>query len=145
MQRGTPAARSTVVLDSNVLVSGLQFASGNPASIVDPLSHGEIVADMSPFILEEVTGTLRNTFRWTQRRIDDTASFLRRVCTIVEPPQRAAAPELSTEDNRVLDCAAFERVEFLVTGDRKIQELEEFEGIKIVSTAQFLASLGLSE
>ena len=103
---------------------------------------------MSPFILEEVTGTLRNTFRWTQRRIDDTASFLRRVCTIVEPPQRAAAPELSTEDNRGIGLghnAAFERVEFLVTGDRKIQELEEFEGIKIVSTAQFLASLGLSE
>ena len=145
MQRGTPAARSTVVLDSNVLVSGLQFAGGNPASIVDLLSQGEIVAYISPFILEEVSGTLRNTFRWPQRRIDDTASFLRTVCTVVEPPQRAAAPELSTEDNRVLDCAAFERVEFLVTGDRTIQELGEFEGIKIVSPAQFLAYLGSSE
>jgi predicted nucleic acid-binding protein len=44
-------------------------------------------------------------------------------------------------DNRVLEAAAAGRADLIVTGDKAMQELGSFQGIPIVSAAQFVAQL----
>jgi len=42
-------------------------------------------------------------------------------------------------DNRILECAVQEKVDYLVTGDAKhLQPLKEYKGIKVLSPADFL-------
>ena len=41
-------------------------------------------------------------------------------------------------DNMFLDCASAGQVEFLVTGDRHLLDLMEYEGIPIITPARFL-------
>jgi len=41
-------------------------------------------------------------------------------------------------DNRILECAVAGRADFIVTGDRELMELKEFERIRIVSLRSYL-------
>ena len=52
-------AKPRAVLDSNVIISGLAFAQGNPRQALDMLREGEIEVVISPFILFEVAASLR--------------------------------------------------------------------------------------
>ncbi len=41
-------------------------------------------------------------------------------------------------DNRILECAVAGRADLIVTGDRQMLDLREFEGIRIVSLRSYL-------
>lgn len=126
------------MLDSNVIVSGFAFRRGNPYEILSRLGRDEIVVYISPFILEEVARALRESFDTAKADIKAAVGFLRQRCHEVNPPPYASLAELSPEDNRVVDCAVDGKVDYLVTGDRAVQKISEFEGISVVSPAQFI-------
>jgi predicted nucleic acid-binding protein len=44
-------------------------------------------------------------------------------------------------DNRILECAAESRADFIVTGDRRLLDLRQYETAKVVKLAEFLALL----
>jgi uncharacterized protein len=44
-------------------------------------------------------------------------------------------------DNRVLECAVAGNAAYIVTGDRHLQNIKEYQGIVILPTAVFLAYL----
>lgn len=41
-------------------------------------------------------------------------------------------------DNRVLECAVSAGSDFIVTGDKDLLRLKRYDGIRIVSVAEFL-------
>jgi putative PIN family toxin of toxin-antitoxin system len=137
MRSGAAENRLRVVLDSNVLVSAFVFLSGVPYQILQRLLLGEILVGASPFILSEVEKVLRDKFHVPEETISEALSILRERCTLVDPPVVAANPDLSLADNRILDCAVASRAHYLITGDKGIQRLGEFHGIRIVSPAKF--------
>jgi putative PIN family toxin of toxin-antitoxin system len=137
MQEGQAKARPRVVLDSNVLISGLVFEKGKPARILEALRKGEIEVVISPFILEEVSRSFSEDFDWNNRRINQAVQFLLDHCIPVNPNAETTVPELTPADNRVLDCARHGQVEYLVTGDRGILKLRQYEQVKIVTPAEF--------
>lgn len=141
MQEGLAKARPRVVLDSNVLISGFVFEKGKPAAILEALRKGEIEVVISPFILEEISRSFSEDFDWNNRRISEAIQFLLDHCIPVNPDPEAAVPELTPADNRILDCAVHGQVEYLVTGDKGILKLQEYEQIEIITPAQFLAVL----
>ncbi len=52
-----------VVLDTNVIVSGLNFP-GNERLVLELALRGRFQMYLSPFILEEVEGVLGSKFGW---------------------------------------------------------------------------------
>lgn len=49
--------------------------------------------------------------------------------------------EEDESDNRILECAVAAKAEIIVSGDRHLRDLGEFRGIRILSPAEFLATL----
>jgi putative PIN family toxin of toxin-antitoxin system len=131
-------AKPRAVLDSNVIISGLAFARGNPRQALDMLREGEIEVVISPFILFEVAASLREDFGWDQADIESELTLLRSRCVVTDPPPDASVSQLSAADNRILDCAVRGRVHYLVTGDHGIQRIGGFHEVRIVSPSQFL-------
>ena len=130
-----------VVLDTNVIVSGLNY-HGNEARLLDHALAGEFDLYVSPFILEEVTRVLPRKFGWDNQSIAAALATLLDVATIVEPPAPTGAPSTSRADDFVLACAAEVSADYLVTGDRRhLLPLGEYAGARIVTTAAFLAEL----
>ena len=105
---------------------------------MDLLWKGELQAFVSPFIFEEVSRILRGRrFQWTEPDVEEAIAFLGTYCTVIDPPPQSSLDELSPEDNRVLDCAIQGKVQYLVTGDKGILKLKEYEGIAIVTPREF--------
>jgi putative PIN family toxin of toxin-antitoxin system len=138
MHSGAAKNRLRVVLDSNVLVSAFVFLGGVPYWILQRLLLGEILVGVSPFILSEVGKVLKDKFHVSEETTRIALNILKERCTLVDPPATAANPDLSPADNRILDCAISMEVDHPVTGDKGIQRLGEFQGIRIISPTEFL-------
>ncbi len=132
-----------VVLDTNVIVSGLNFP-GNERMVLDLARRGRFELYLSPFILEEVAGVLERKFGWTADSIDRALQALQDRATVVEPPRRPEVIEGGHADNRVLECAAEARASWLITGDRRhLLPLGEHLGTRIVNAPRFLSTLAV--
>ena len=57
-----------VVLDTNIIVSGLNFP-GNERLVLELALRGRFQLCLSPFILDEVAGVLGRKFDWTERTL----------------------------------------------------------------------------
>ena len=130
-----------VVLDTNVIVSGLNFP-GNERMVLELALRGRFELFLSWFILGEVSGVLTRKFGWDQERAVRAISVLQDAATIVEPPRLAEVIEGGHPDNRVLECAVAANADYLVTGDRRhLLPIEEHRGARIVNSPRFLSML----
>lgn len=127
----------TVVLDTNTLVSGLGW-SGPPATIVDAVLAGELLLVSSPPLLNELERVL--SYPKLAGAFPDPATTVRQVRTVAEvvEPTLTLAVVPDEPDNRVLEAAAEARVDAVVTGDGGLLALGNYEGIPIMSAADFL-------
>ena len=75
-----------VVLDTNVLVSGLNFP-GNERLVLEHGRRGRFELVLSPFIFTEVDGVLTRKFGWSDARVAQALRRLHDAATIVEPGQ----------------------------------------------------------
>ena len=130
-----------VVLDTNVIISGLNFP-GNERHVLDLARMGRYELYLSPFILEEVSGVLVRKFRWDEQHTIQAIRMLCASATILEPRQRPSVIPRNEADNRILECAAETSADYLVTGDRHhLLPLREHLGTKIVNSVQVLSIL----
>lgn len=131
-----------VVLDTNIIVSGLNFDGGNEARILDLGLAKQFDLYLSPFILAEVASVLPRKFDWDNHSIRTTLETLQAVATIVESPPPPDAVSTNRADDRVLACAAGVSADYLVTGDRRhLLPIGEYQGTRIVTARQFLSEL----
>lgn len=137
----TAGERLRVVLDTNVLVSGLSFA-GTPSRLVRLLLQGEIEWLVSPFILEELYRVLTEKLRWGDDQAQRALRLVREVATVVAPRRSVSAIQSPDDDNRILECAIHAKAHYLISGDRRhILPLGKFQGVSIVTPAEFMERL----
>ena len=130
-----------VVLDTNVIVSGLNFP-GNERLVLELALRGRFQLYLSPFILDEVSGVLGRKFNWTDEHSAQAVSVLRDAATIVEPPRLPEVIKGGHADNRILECAVATSADYLVTGDRRhLLPLEQHHGATILNAPRFLSFL----
>lgn len=139
-----------IVLDANVLVSALISGRGAPAKIIAYWQEDKFEVAISPPILQELDRVLhypklQERYRLPEKRIRHFLRLLARQAVTVAPPQQLAIIEVDPPDNRYLECALRAEAEVIVSGDRHLLALGEYEGIQILSPAGFLAFLKLEE
>lgn len=110
-----------VVLDTNVIISGLNFR-GRPREILDLIRGEKIELYISPFILEEVRGVLKEKFSWDEERIQTAIEKLK--AALVEPEENISVIKKDEDDNRILECGVEGKVQYIVSGDTKYDIFE---------------------
>ena len=131
-----------VVLDTNVIVSGLNFP-GNERLVLELALRGRFELCLSPFIFEEVAEVLRRKFDWAEERSSQALRALGDAATVIEPRRLPEVIEGGHADNRILDRAVEASADYLVTGDRRhLLPLEEHQGARILNAPRFLSFLG---
>ncbi len=130
-----------VVLDTNVIVSGLNFP-GNERMVLELALRGRFELFLSWFILGEVSGVLTRKFGWDQERTIRAVSALQNAAIVFEVPRLVELIEGGHDDNRILECAAAANADYLVTGDRRhLLPIGEHRGTGIVNAPRFLSAL----
>ena len=130
-----------VVLDTNVVVSGLNFP-GNERLVLELARRGRFESFLSPFILQEVADVLVRKFRWSEERSSQAIRMLRDTAAMIEPRLLPQVIEANEADNRILECAVEAAADYLITGDRRhLLPLGEHRGIRILNAPRFLSVL----
>ncbi len=131
-----------VILDTNVLVSGLISEIGPPARIVDAVLRGEIIPVMSPATFAELEDVLhRPELQRYFRRAGVTVflflTVLRQVAQLVRP-RASSAPIRDEKDRPFLELAASRPVaDYLVTGDKEFEN-QRYEDTPVISASLFV-------
>jgi uncharacterized protein len=127
-----------VVLDTNVIVSGLNFPTSNPAKILLLVASGEVSNFTSRHIVNETRRILVDKFFWTHEEVEAAEVWLKTFSRSVNPKNRIAVI-VDDPDNRILECAVESRADFIISGDRHLTDLKNYQVIKIVAPSTFLA------
>jgi uncharacterized protein len=116
-----------IVLDTNVLVSGLAYPASTPGRILAAWREGALDLVLSRYILEEMVRVLPRLARidLTPAAIRDLADSFLFLAEIVEP---AAAPEPTLRDaadQPILATLLASGAQALVTGDKDLLALAD--------------------
>ena len=124
-----------LVLDTNVLVSAF-VAHGACAELLEEcLGEHELIT--SRYILNEFYRVLASKCRKPSRRPREATRLLAAHFHVVTPADVEPGACRDPSDLPVLGTALAARCDCIVTGDRDLLLLREFEGIAIVSPGEF--------
>ena len=127
-----------VVLDTNVVMSGLFFA-GPPSQILAAWRDGRFGMVLSPEILDEYMQV--GVILASQYPEIDPHPFLRllvRETHMVEPPPLREQVCSDSDDDKFWACAIAGDAEMIVSGDKQLQKVSGYENIKVLSPRSLL-------
>ena len=130
--------RPRVVLDTNVVISGLLFG-GPPRQILELVLGGAVEWVISPEMENELERVLSLKFPRHREAIRETLAALQEIVIHVVPHQVVSAIPEDPSDNRVLECALASHADVIVSGDRHLLSRGKFRRIPILSPQWFLA------
>lgn len=125
-----------VVLDTNVIISAVLF-DGVPEQTVLSILGGSHILVLSPFVIEETSRILKDRFDAQPNNIKLLQRLLSKADIVY--PEDGFINELDDDpDNRVLETAVSGKADYIVTGDKLMLGLEQFQDIKIIKPAEWL-------
>jgi uncharacterized protein len=114
-----------VVLDTNILVSGLAYPRSIPGRIVDAWREGGLEVVLSRYILDEMVRVLTRLSRidLSPGGIRDLADSFLFLADIVEPDGESDPDLRDPGDMPVLGTLRASRADYLITGDKDLLAL----------------------
>ena len=140
----------TAVLDTNVLAPALRGV-GNPANTLGELLRqwrdGRFQLVVSQHILDEVRRTLATPYfsrSLSEQEQLEAVTLLATEAVLTPITASVAGVATHPEDDLILATALSVGVDYLVTGDSKLQRLGSYQGVTILSPRAFLEALAAS-
>ncbi len=128
-----------VVFDTNVLVSALVFPGGQGDIALRRIIEGHDRLFISKPILDELLGVLARKFSRDEEELAHVAVLVSGLAETVKP-RRKLKVVADDPDNRILECALTGQADVIVTGDKALLQLQEFEHVRIISLRHYLES-----
>ena len=127
-----------VVLDTNVLISGI-FFSGPPAKILSHWRKGDFIAVISePIILEYTRVAEKISQEFPQVEIAEILRLFILNSEIVDTGGLEIRECEGLADNKFLECAVAVGCEVIVSGDKHLLKMSEYRGVKILKPGDLL-------
>ena len=129
-----------VVIDTNVFISSMITPGGMPGKVIDLWKTGGITLCLSQPILEEYLEVIA---RFGITKDPAVARLLRlfegRQNQLYVPwTPTIKVIEDDPKDNMFIECAVAAGARYIISGDRHLVGLKEFQEIRILSPADFL-------
>jgi uncharacterized protein len=134
----------TAVVDTNVLASGFagfSKQSSAPGWILRTWRQGYFELVSSRHILTELERAFQAPYfrqRLAAEQVAGALLLLRREAIFTETNTQIHGVATHPEDDLILAAAVSAKAEYLITGDKKLQELRTCEGVTMVSPREFL-------
>lgn len=131
------------VLDTNVVVSAFIRPAGPPGQILNLLTQAKFDTILSPALVDELRRTLqrpgvRKYVRLSEYELEGRLAQLETLADPVEGALKLDLPLRDAGDLPIFVAAVEGRADVIVTGDRDLLALKDYEGIRIVTPREFL-------
>lgn len=127
-----------IVLDSTVLVSAFLAANGAANAVIHRARDGIVLVYASEAILDETRKVLAyprlvERYRYPEQEVEAFCARVREAVLLVSPLSPFPAICRDPNNDMVLACARAAGVAYLVTRDKDLLVLQQYEGIAIVT------------
>ncbi len=143
MKNAKKTAKLHVVLDTNVIVSAFNKPEGKLAPLWPLARNRTYQLIVSPFIVKETARILRSRFHWSEPLLQERLRILVGVSHLVNPRTVPDAVPNDADDNHIIACALEGRADLIVSGDRHLLSLAEYDGIPIIRPVDFLRTVNM--
>jgi len=131
-----------VVLDTNVFISS--FFGGNPRAIIDLWKDGRLTLCLSQEIFDEYIEVLRRLGLDNTQEMEELlklfATGFHIVFTTRTPEVHVVA---DPDDDKFIACALALKAQYVVSGDKALFDVRQYQGINIVTPREFLEIRGV--
>ena len=124
-----------VVLDTDVLLAGVATHGICEGLLAICFRDHSVV--LSDHILSELAEHYVGKFKATSEQAAIVVDTLRKQCEVVEPAPVPIEAFADIDDLPILGTALAGQAEFLITGDRPLVELGDYQGVTILSPREF--------
>ena len=133
--------RSIAVFDTNILLSAIGWR-GSPFHCVEAARSGAVAGVICREILDELAEKLRARLRFSGAEVADAIADLLTFLRFVAISGSLKLVTSDPDDDKIVECAVVAGATHIVTGDRRhLLPLDGYHGIRIVTAADFLATL----
>jgi putative PIN family toxin of toxin-antitoxin system len=133
-----------VVFDTNIWISGLLWR-GKPYQCLLLARAGLVQTVYCPSIAAELSQKLRQVFGFSENQVQAVLYDLRRVGEKVEISGALHVIADDPDDDKFLECALVAGASLIVSGDHHLLNLGEYEGIRVITAAEFVARFAEAE
>ena len=129
-----------VVFDTNILFSAVGWL-GNPHQCVQSARQGQCLSLTCEAILVELAEKLQLKRGFDANQAKEATDEIRLFSGMVTIPGTLKVVAADPDDDAVLECAVIGRAQYLVSGDRHLLALGNYQGIQIIKAAELLTLL----
>jgi putative PIN family toxin of toxin-antitoxin system len=139
---------TSAVVDASVLVSAFLFPESVPGRVLKLAEQGAFVLRLSPLLLNEtryalLSTRLRDVYGHDEAAVMSWCTDLEGVGTVFD----GGLPDIGQacrdpNDDHVIATAIAVNAGIIVTGDKDLLALGQFQGIRILTAREFLTELG---
>ena len=126
-----------VVIDTNVVASAI-FFGGKPKKIIELLMVDQIEVFATREIIEEYLDTVDYLCgKYPVKNPQIALGQIAAKCRIVKNHSKINVCRVP-EDNKFIECAIDSYCYYVVSGDKDLLTIKEYEGVQIVTVSEFL-------
>lgn len=122
-----------IVLDTNVFISGIFWEGNFCSQIIDKWRKGRFQLISSPKLVKELVETLRSfKISMDKELIEEWKNIILENSVMVYPIVTIKAVNDDPEDDKFVEAAVYGEADFIISQDRHLLKLEEYNKIKIL-------------
>lgn len=136
--------RYVVVFDTNILISALLSTNGSPFRCLALARVGQIESVTCQEILNEFSEKLMVKFKFSQEMAQFAVEAVRSFSRLVEITTELKVVSADSDDDMVVECAVVSGATHIVTGDKHLLSLGQYQSIAMVKATEFVTFLSQS-
>ena len=129
-----------IILDTNVLISAFLTESGPSSQVFQMTGRGHVLI-LSDYSLKEFQRKMRDKLKWPGEEIETAIAYLKKRAVILNPSGIPEPPFSDAKDIPILQLALFCGAHYLITGDRKLLDLQKIDTTSLINPRDALRIL----
>ena len=121
-----------VVVDTNFLISATQWDYSVSHKLLQKLIRNDVEIFSTKEILEEFLEVLKRDFLYNDEEANSILERVLQFLIIVAPSRKIDVIKEDPEDNKIIECALESNAEYIISYDKHLLNLKEYQGIKII-------------
>lgn len=121
-----------VTFDTNILLSSTLWHGSVAQKLLFDLIQNNSSIYSSTKILSEYQEVLRRDFAFSDDEVSEIMEKVFSFVTLVDPAVSVDAVKDDPDDNAIIECAVESRSQYIITYDKHLLRLREYQGIRII-------------
>lgn len=127
-----------IAVDTNFLISATQWDYSVSNKLLQKLIKNNVEIFSTKEILEEFAEVLKRDFLYTDEEVNNILEKVLQFLTLVNPKNKVDVVKEDADDNKIIECAVESKSEYILSYDKHLLKLKEFQGIKIIKPEEAL-------